>query len=128
MFYVLSGLVFLFLQKGGRMKSKHLVFLALTASILTACASYVKPVDEDVCTKCVGLIKDGKTTRSEVLQQEDFYLHDKTLKSHNNTILIFKFGILEKGLWGYKKIEFYNLVLVFDENDVLQKHSVVNVR
>jgi hypothetical protein len=117
------------------MKSNHLVFLALTASLLTACAFYVKPVDEEICTKCVGLIKDGKTTRSEVLQQEDFYLHAKTLKSHNNTILIFKFGVLEKGLEGYNEkglgvynLKFYDLVLVFDENDVLQKHSVVQIR
>jgi hypothetical protein len=108
------------------MKSKHLVFLALTASLLTACASYVKPVDEDVCAKCVGLIKDGKTTKSEVLQQEYFYLHIQTYKSNKNTILIFK--IWSDKTWWDTRYKIYNLVLVFDQNDILQKHSLVRVQ
>lgn len=113
-------------QFGGKMKSKHLVFLALTAFLLPACASYVKPVGENVCTKCVGLIKDGQTTKSGVLQQEDFYTHIKTFKSNNNTILIFSFRGGET--WWDKIPRLYNLVLVFDQNDILQKHSLVQVQ
>jgi hypothetical protein len=109
------------------MKSKQLILLIISASILTACASYVKPVGEDVCTKCVGLIKDGKTTKSEVLQQEDFYTHTKTLNTHNKTIMVFNFWVVGSGWWSHNK-KSYDLVLVFDENDILQKHSLVQVR
>jgi hypothetical protein len=126
MFYVLSGLVFLFLQKGGRMKSKHLIILVISAFVLASCASYVKPVEEDICTKCEGLIKDGKTTKSEVLQREDFYIFFKTYKSNNNTILIFKISDGKK--WWDTRPKIYNLVLVFDQDDILQKHSLVQVQ
>jgi hypothetical protein len=108
------------------MKSKHIIILVISAFVLASCASYVKPVDEDVCMKCVGLIKDGQTTKSEVLQQEDFYTHIKTFKSNNNTILIFSFRGGET--WWDKIPKLYNLVLVFDQNDILQKHSLVQVQ
>ena len=113
-------------QLGGKMKSNNLVFLGLTACLLVACASYVKPVEEDICTKCDGLIKDGKTTKSEVLQREDFYIFFKTYKSNNNTILIFK--ISDGKRWWDTRPKIYNLVLVFDQDDILQKHSLVQVQ
>jgi hypothetical protein len=108
------------------MKSKHLIILVISASVLASCASYVKPVDEDVCTKCVGLIQDRKTTKTEVLKEEDFYTHLKTYKSGNNTILIFHFWN-HKGWWDSLPRE-YNLVLIFDENDILIKHSLVRIQ
>jgi hypothetical protein len=113
-------------QKGGRMKSKHLIILVISAFVLASCASYVKPVEEDICTKCEGLIKDGKTTKSEVLQREDFYIFFKTYKSNNNTILIFKISDGKK--WWDTRPKIYNLVLVFDQDDILQKHSLVQVQ
>jgi hypothetical protein len=108
------------------MKSKHLIILVISAFVLASCASHVKPVDEDVCMKCVGLIKDGKTTKAEVLQQEYFYLHIQTYKSNNNTILIFK--ISDGKRWWDTRPKIYNLVLVFDQDDILQKHSLVQVQ
>jgi hypothetical protein len=109
------------------MKSKHLIILVIIASVLASCASHVKTVDEDVCTKCVGFIKDGKTTKAELLQQEDFYTHTKTFNTHSKTIMVFNFWVVGTGMWG-NKYKSYDLVLVFDENDILQKHSVVQVR
>jgi hypothetical protein len=101
--------------------SAFLVLIFLISS--TGCHSYVKPVDESICTKCVNFIEDGKTKKEEVLKKSDFYELLKTYKSKNDTILIFRFSTLQD-----HKANSYHLVLIFNENDVLKEHSIVRVR
>jgi len=101
------------------------IFLILIFPIfITGCRTYVKPVDEASCSMCVNFIEDGKTKKEEVLQKSDFYFLLNTFKSKKDTILIFSYSIQDKNY----KVYVYNLVLVFDENDVLRKHSVVQRR
>jgi len=116
------------------MNIKHSVPSAFLAIIflysIIGCSHYIKSVDEDICTKCVNFIKDGKTKKEDVLQKTDFYELFKTFKSKNDTILIFSFLYLKdkKSSTVIDKIEAeYHLVLVFDENDLLKKHSLVRV-
>jgi len=92
-------------------------------NILTGCSTYVKRADEDICSKCADFIENGKTKKEEVLQKSDFYELLKTLKSKNDTILIFRFSTLQD-----HKANSYHLVLIFNENDILKEHSVVRVR
>jgi hypothetical protein len=81
---------------------------------------YIKPVDEGICTKLAPFVEDGKTKKEEVIQKSDFYLSYTEHKSKNNTICIFRFiSSPDKNI--------YDLVLVFDENDVLKKHSLVKI-
>ncbi len=109
------------------MNSKHVILSAFIILIhlfsLTGCHSHVKPVDESICTKCINFIEDGKTKKEEVLRKFDFYVLYKTFKTKNNTILIF--GLTS---WQDKDYKEYDLVLVFDESDILKKHSLVQTK
>jgi hypothetical protein len=74
--------------------------------------SYVKPVDEDLFSKKFPFIENGKITKDEVLSKLD-----KPYRVYN-----------KDRIWTYQIRDdntTYTLVLVFDGNDLLSKHSLV---
>lgn len=87
---------------------------------ITGCGSYVKPVDEKIYKKFPSFIEDGKTEKDEVFKKLDFRYYN-TVSSKNSTILIFRLNSVAQA-GSYKD---YDLVLIFDENNVLKKHSLV---
>jgi hypothetical protein len=90
----------------------------------TGCASLSKPDDETICKKIAVCLEDGKTTREELLISSNLYRLDKMYKSKNNKIWIFR-SYRSSNLGG---IGIVDLVLIFNDEDVLKKHSLVNLR
>jgi hypothetical protein len=107
------------------LNNKHLIFSAVFVMIFSCATkgSYVERVDESTCDMCVNFIEDGKTTKEEVLHKQNFYVLYKMYKSNNDTIMIF--GVTS---WKEKTYKEYDLVLVFDENDLLKRHSLVRTK
>ena len=104
------------------MNNKYIPCTILVAFLfihtLTGCGHYLKPVDDDFCKELIPFLEDGKTTKQEAIQKlplQKFYL---SYISKNTKILIYKIFYKEKNTS-------YDLVLIFNEIDVLVKHSLV---
>jgi hypothetical protein len=69
-----------------------------------------------MCATKFPFIEDGKTTKVDVLQNLD--IADLRYKDKNERIWIYRFRFSEKQI-------LHDLVLVFDENGFLKKHSLV---
>lgn len=105
------------------------LFVALLAGALSACAtSPVAPVEPGQVMRKLGFLRNGETTRREVLDRMG-----TTLASYEKdamlTYLLYGdelggFSVGAPPARGTLRGE-YSLVLVFDAQDVLRKHSLV---
>jgi len=116
-----------------------LVFLCLPVLVL-ACAQkyyYVYVNDIELQQKWLPFLEDGKTTKEEVESKLDrlFYPYDER-GVHYTTAIKYEEG----RIWAYKLllttegplvVNFpgdYHLVLVFDEKNILKRHSFLRVK
>jgi hypothetical protein len=116
----LFGLNILVPSTRGKMKNKRLISSAFLVIIflysITGCASSTRPDDESIYKNFAICLEDGTTTKEEVLQLNLYPLY----KSKNDRIWLFAIPYLgQKGGYGY------DLVLIFNEDGVLKKHSLV---
>ncbi len=112
---------------------KHLACMLLLAVLLAGCAS--APVEKGRAD-LLDFLVDSKTTKQEVLTN----LGQPSAKFQNERILTYQLAVTPKTSayyvverrsypsgWPDWRLAKYSLVLVFDEHDVLQKHSQVPV-
>lgn len=92
--------------------SAILIFIVFYS--ITSCVSYVKPVDEHLLSKKYPFIENGKITKDEILSK----LYIPWLAYKKDSIWIYRIKFDEE-------LAFYDLVLVFDENGLLSKHSLI---
>ena len=103
-----------------------LATLALVSLFLTGCATPIVGAKKDL----LEFLHPGHTTREEVLTT----LGEPSQAFEQGKILTYKLGHDEKqGFYIYNGIGWqeeihYSLVLVFDSNGVLHKHSLVDVK
>jgi hypothetical protein len=106
------------------MNNKHLKLSALLVFFvlysITGCVSYVKPVDQSICAKKLPFIEDGKTTKEDISKNPELTIFK--CKSKNERIWVYRVESYEGEKWLS-----YELVLVFDENELLKKHSLVKI-
>ena len=101
-----------------------LVAMAMMAGCMTRYAPKADP-------QLLAFLTDGRTSKSEVL----LHLGFPSRQMENNRIVMFRIGHVEnRGYYvreaiatGWEDTK-YSLVLVFDDKDVLQRHSLVEVR
>jgi hypothetical protein len=95
-------------------KSSYFI-LFIFLCFITNCVSYVKPVDENLLFKKFPFIVNERTTKHEILSK----LGEPYLRYKKDNIWIYVTPFDED-----INTE-YNLVLVFHENGLLSKHSLV---
>ena len=106
--------------------SRSLFIGTLLVVLLSACSSTtVSPVDPSIAIKKFGFLRDGETTKQEVLDRMGHPLGvhgtDRTL-----TYRVFEnvLGKIDLGVSEYPRTE-YALVLMFNDKDVLRQHSLI---
>lgn len=90
------------------------------AGSVVSCATKRHAMDAQFESKNLGFLQDGKTNRQEIL---DIWGQNPSYRFEDGRIVIYIWSEEGKDFTGI-----YNVVLVFDENDILKKHSIVRVR
>jgi hypothetical protein len=111
------------------MKSGACLLICLVF-IIACCASGLKPLDTNMEKTWLSFIKDGKTTKEEII-----ITYGSPMKTFTNeNILIYSMWFAETRGQGFIKQERrntvgeYHFVFVFDENNILKRHSFLKVR
>ncbi len=114
-----------------------LAFLCLPVLLLACASKYYYVNDIELQQKWLPFLVDGKTTKEEVESKLDSpsYQYDErsvhyatAIKYEEGRIWAYMMLITEEGL---RVVEFsghYHLVLVFDEKNILKRHSLVRVK
>jgi len=117
------------------MLEKILVYVLISLA-LTGCAHNVQTVNREIAQHAgLSFLRNGETTKAEVLSR----LGRKYAQFDGGRLLAYrldgKYQVVARDFtnyhsrghleWGNGK---YSLVLVFDENEMLQRHSLVRVR
>ena len=84
-----------------------------------SCAPNRKVIDPQLESERFGYLQDGKITRQEIIDR----LGNPHHSYENKRIVIYSWFDEKSG--GHIK---YDIVLIFNENDILERHSVVRVR
>ena len=95
------------------------IFLLLIVVLAFSCAPKRQVIDPQLEGERFGYLQDGKTNRQEIIDRLGNPLHSY----ENGRIVIYS--------WFDKKSDVYikyDIVLIFNENDILERHSVVRVR
>jgi len=103
---------------------RRVLVLFLFPLFLIACAHDFYVNEVELQQKWLPFLEDGKTTKEEVESKlgVPFYEYkDGRIWAH--TMLITEEGSLERNASGH-----YHLVLVFDENNILRKHSLLRFK
>jgi len=108
------------------MLSRKVIFCLLSAFLLAACVQYIAVVDESIQQKWLPFIEDGKTTKDDVLLK----LGTPSRQFEDGMILTYHMTFTrEEGFRVDSERQFiYNLVLVFDERNILQKHRMLKIQ
>ena len=114
------------------MTCRSLLALALLAAI-GGCSSYrINPVSKEVERDLLPFLENGETHRVEVLSN----LGNPSYEHEGDRVISYRmaldaFGTLavvgRQGKFGWKDAQF-NLVLAFDENQVLQEHVLIQMK
>jgi hypothetical protein len=108
------------------------VYVIVTALLVAGCAaSTVAPADPLVVSEVLPYIRDGKTSRNEVLRR----LGDPDYRHEGGRIVAYKMWMCA----GEEQVPFssktrcrdhgtYNLVLVFGPRNLVEQHSLVRVK
>ncbi len=104
---------------------QKVIYYFLFISLLTTCA-HIRAADKSLEQKWLPFIEDGKTTKDEVLLK----LGIPTGQFEDGRIFTYQmtFSGKEGFRVDYEKTFQYNLVLVFDDRDILQKHQMLELR
>ena len=107
--------------KGFRITIQFILILIIVGAFLGGCVT-AQRVDTATTGKYEGFIKDGKTTREEIQGR----LGPSNSAYENGRILIYHVYLEEDGRMNLKgRGTCYACVLVFDINNVLERHSLV---
>jgi hypothetical protein len=107
--------------KGVRVIIQRILLLIIFASCLGGCVT-AKKVDTATTSKYEGFIKDGKTTRQEIQDR----LGPCNSVYEKGRILVYHVYLEDDGRMNLKgRGTCYACVLVFDINNVLERHSLV---
>jgi len=94
--------------------------------LIAGCAGHIMTVDKSIQQKWLPFIEDGKTTKEEVILK----LGIPSAQFEGERILTYQMTFDEKE--GFRVISRrafeYNLVLVFNERNILQKHRLLKVK
>lgn len=90
--------------------------MLLALAVLASCAPNRGVVGKSADLTGIRELMNGVTTKTEISDQ----LHRPIHSFENGRILIF--------MWKPSYENQYHIVTVFDDNDILQKHSVIKVR
>jgi hypothetical protein len=101
-----------------------LIFLFIS---LTGCLHSVRVVDEKDPTTIISWLVDGRTTREEVLMNFQNVEPLRTLSQGKIVIYAVNFDQQKGQITCSTECE-YQLVLVFDENNVVKRHSILKNR
>jgi hypothetical protein len=97
------------------------LLLCLQMFIAVGCATHKLQGDRDL----LSFIEDGHTTKEQV----ELKLGEPTAQCSSGKIIIYRLqGNTQSG---YQIVRFYHccsLILVFDEQDILKKHSFIKMR
>ncbi len=94
-------------------------FLLLIVVLAFSCAPKRQVIDPQLEGERFGYLQDGKINRQEIIDRLGNPLH-----SYENERIVIYFGVYEES-GGYVE---YEIVLIFNENNILERHSVVRVR
>ena len=98
------------------------LFMALVAGLCGACMT-VKTVDPPTLSKYEGFLRDGKTTKQEIRDR----LGSAPSAYEGGRILVYHVYLQEDGRVKLKgQGTCHACVLVFNKDDVLERHSMVN--
>lgn len=100
-----------FLEKKLFITSSCLLFIVVWT---ISCAPKRQVIDSQLEIGRFGYLQDGKTNRQEIIDR----LGHPTHRFENGRIVIYP----------WVETEIYDIVLIFGENNVLERHSVVRVR
>ena len=92
------------------------IFLLLIVVLACSCAPKRQVIDPQLEDERFGYLQDGKTNRQEIIYRLGNPLHSY----ENGRIVIYS--------WFDEEQKGYDIVLVFNEDNVLERHSVVRVR
>ena len=93
-----------------------LIFLLLIVVLAFSCAPARRVIGPQLESESFEYLQDGKTKRQEIIDRLGHPLHSY----ENGRIVIYS--------WFDKESKGYDIVLVFNEDNVLERHSVVRVR
>jgi len=95
------------------------IFLLLIAVLAFSCATKRQVIDPQLEGDRFGYLQDGKTNRQEIIDR----LGNPRHSYENGRIVIYSWFDEESGDYVA-----YDIVLIFNEKDILERHSVVRVR
>ena len=114
-------------------RSKRLSELIIVALLIVSCSHHIVKINEKEGNKLLPFIQDGITIKQEVLSRLG-----NPIESYEGGRIIIYFVVEQSGsqleVLNYEKnnyskvVAIYQLVLVFDPNNVLEKHSLVGNR
>ena len=101
------------------LKLKFLIFQLLIICLAFSCALKRQVIDPEFESERFGYLQEGKTSRQEIIDR----LGNPHHSYENRRIVIYTW--FDEKSDGHIK---YDIVLIFNENDILERHSVVRVR
>ena len=90
--------------------------LLATTGMASSCAPHRKALSTHVASEKFKFLQDGQINRQEIIDR----LGDPSSSYENGRIIVYT--------WFGEKPQIYSIVLVFDEDNVLERHSVVRKR
>ena len=110
------------------------LFILMIITAIVNCSQHIVQVEDQDFSKCFPFIRNDITSKQEILNR----LGDPNNSYEGGRIisyLVFEGkgrkpkGInCEKNIWDKTKVAVFNLVLVFGQNNVLKRHSLVRIR
>ena len=95
------------------------IFLLLIAVLAFSCATKRQVIDPQLEGDRFGYLQDGETNRQEIIDR----LGDPQHSYENGRIVIYSWIDMKSDVYVT-----YDIVLIFNENDILERHSVVRTR
>lgn len=103
------------------------ICLLVCLAFITGCGvSKLKPVDTSLQESYLSFIQDGKTTKEDIIQK--YGNHCKTFTNDSIRIYIMQLDGMKGFITDVGWREEYHFVFVFDEHNVLKKHSFLKAR
>jgi hypothetical protein len=105
-----------------------LVFLCLPVLVLACAQKYYYENDIELQQKWLPFLVDGKTTKEKVESKLSVQDVGQFVEHKDGRIWIYLMRFTEEEPPQLYRFGHYHLVLVFDENNTLKRHSLIRVR
>ena len=106
--------------------SRRLLIGTWLVVLQSACSNITaSPVDPSIAIKKFGFLRDGETTKQEVLDRMGPPVGvNETDRTLTYRVFENELGKIDLGVSEYLRAE-YSLVLIFNDKDVLRQHSLI---